>query len=119
MAEVSIRELRNHGGEVLERVERGERIVIARSGRPVALLTGLDTLAPQPRVPGHEPIVIGPDFDLPLPEFDELSKKLLPTVSGDQLKLELNEANGGIAALTTIAGPLTQALGKATAAKQP
>ena len=45
-----------------------------------------------------------PPVQKALPEFDELSKKLLPMVSGDQLKLDLTEANGGIAALTTFAG---------------
>jgi prevent-host-death family protein len=38
MTEVSIRELRNHGGEVVDRASRGEQITITRSGRPVAEL---------------------------------------------------------------------------------
>lgn len=38
MAEVTIRELRNHGGEVVDRVARGERITITRAGKPVAEL---------------------------------------------------------------------------------
>lgn len=38
MAEVSIRELRNKGGEVVDRVERGERLTVTRDGRPVAEL---------------------------------------------------------------------------------
>lgn len=38
MAEVTIRELRNHGGDVVDRVQRGERLVVTRSGRPVAAL---------------------------------------------------------------------------------
>lgn len=38
MTEVSIRELRNHGGEVVDRAARGEQITITRSGRPVAEL---------------------------------------------------------------------------------
>jgi prevent-host-death family protein len=42
MTEVSIRDLRNHGGEVVDRAARGERITITRSGRPVAELRGLD-----------------------------------------------------------------------------
>jgi hypothetical protein len=50
-----------------------------------------------------------------IPEFDELSKKLLPTASGDQLKLELTEANGGIAALTAFAGPVLRAIAAGTA----
>lgn len=42
MAEVvSVRDLRNNGGEVLRRVDRGERIVITRDGEPVAELTPL------------------------------------------------------------------------------
>jgi prevent-host-death family protein len=36
--EVSIRELRNHGGEVVDRVAAGERLTVTRSGRPVAEL---------------------------------------------------------------------------------
>lgn len=39
--DVSIRDLRNHGGEVVERAERGERLTITRSGKPVAQLVGL------------------------------------------------------------------------------
>ena len=38
MAEVTIRELRNHGGDVVDRVAAGERVVVTRSGRPVAEL---------------------------------------------------------------------------------
>lgn len=38
MCEVSIRELRNHGGEVVDRVTRGESITITRSGKAVAEL---------------------------------------------------------------------------------
>lgn len=38
MAEVTVRELRNHGGDVLDRVARGERITITRDGRRVAEL---------------------------------------------------------------------------------
>ncbi len=38
MADVTIRELRNHGGEVVDRVAAGERVTITRSGRPVAEL---------------------------------------------------------------------------------
>ena len=36
--EVSIRELRNHGGEVVDRVAAGERLTVTRSGKPVAEL---------------------------------------------------------------------------------
>lgn len=45
MAEASIRELRNHGGEVIDRVAAGERVTITRDGKAVAELRPL----PRPR----------------------------------------------------------------------
>ena len=36
MDTVTIRELRNRGGEVVDRVEAGERLTVTRDGRPVA-----------------------------------------------------------------------------------
>jgi prevent-host-death family protein len=41
MTEVTIRELRNHGGEVVDRAARGEQITITRGGKPVAELRPL------------------------------------------------------------------------------
>ncbi|TLH73251.1 type II toxin-antitoxin system prevent-host-death family antitoxin [Mycolicibacterium cosmeticum] len=41
MDAVTVRELRNSGGDVLRRVEHGERIVITRDGTPVAELRPL------------------------------------------------------------------------------
>jgi prevent-host-death family protein len=41
MSEVSIRELRNHGGEVVDRVAAGERVTVTRNGKPVAELRPL------------------------------------------------------------------------------
>jgi len=41
MAEVTIRELRNHGGDVVDRVAAGEHLVVTRDGRPVAELRPL------------------------------------------------------------------------------
>jgi len=38
VASVNIRQLRNHGGEVVDRVTSGEPITITRGGRPVAEL---------------------------------------------------------------------------------
>ena len=38
MAEITIRELRNHCGEVVDRVTQGEQITVTRAGRPVAEL---------------------------------------------------------------------------------
>ncbi len=41
MNTVTVRDLRNHGGEVLDRVEAGARLTVTRSGRPVAELVPL------------------------------------------------------------------------------
>jgi len=41
MANVSIRDLRSHGGQIVDRAAAGERIVITRSGKPVAELVPL------------------------------------------------------------------------------
>jgi antitoxin (DNA-binding transcriptional repressor) of toxin-antitoxin stability system len=41
MGDVTIRELRNEGGDVVDRAVRGERITITRSGQPVAELRAL------------------------------------------------------------------------------
>ncbi|MEV4422937.1 type II toxin-antitoxin system prevent-host-death family antitoxin [Patulibacter sp. NPDC049589] len=40
---VSIRELRNQGGDVVDRVARGEGVTITRSGRAVATLRPVAT----------------------------------------------------------------------------
>ena len=45
MTEVTIRELRNRGGEVVARVSAGERMVVTRSGTPVAELRPLRRVA--------------------------------------------------------------------------
>jgi prevent-host-death family protein len=38
VAEVTIRDLRNRGGEVVDRVAAGEQVTITRGGKPVAEL---------------------------------------------------------------------------------
>lgn len=40
-ATVSVRDLRNHGGQVLARVEAGETLTVTSHGRPVAELRPL------------------------------------------------------------------------------
>ena len=41
MRKVTIRDLRNHGGRVLQRVARGEGLIVTVDGRPVAELRPL------------------------------------------------------------------------------
>ena len=38
MADATVRDLRNKGGEVLDRVVAGEKVTVTRDGRPVAEL---------------------------------------------------------------------------------
>ena len=48
MSTVSVRELRNHGGDVLARVERGESLTVTSNGRPVGRLVPVPAAAPAP-----------------------------------------------------------------------
>lgn len=45
MVEIAVRELRNHGGDILDRVAGGEALTVTRDGNPVA------ELRPLPRRP--------------------------------------------------------------------
>lgn len=47
MSDVSIRDLRNHGGEVLDRVMSGESLTVTRSGTPVATLVPIRRRGPE------------------------------------------------------------------------
>ena len=63
---VNIHEAKTHLSRLVERVEAGEEIVIARAGRPVARLVSYRKTT-RPRVPGRwrDQIVLAPDFDGP------------------------------------------------------
>lgn len=66
---VNVHEAKTHLSRLLERVERGQEIVIARAGKPVAKLVPLDERPPRPRPIGRDKgkIWMSPDFDEPLP----------------------------------------------------
>ncbi len=68
---VNIHQAKTHFSKLLERVMNGEQIVIAKAGKPIALLSPV-VEAPAQRVPGNDAgkVIIGPDFDAPLPEFE-------------------------------------------------
>ncbi len=72
MPEVSIRELRNHGGDVVDRAAKGERLTITRSGKPVAELRPL----------GREP--------MPL-EMIIARRRQFPAVNPDQVRHDLDQ----------------------------
>ncbi len=69
MTIVNIHDAKTHFSKLIARVLRGERVVIAKAGTPVAVLGPIENPLKR-RVPGHDRIVIHPDFDEPLPEFD-------------------------------------------------
>ncbi len=60
----NIHEAKTHLSRLVERVERGEELVIARAGRPVARLVPFWPRQ-APRVPGlwRGQVEIAPDFD--------------------------------------------------------
>ena len=69
---VNVHEAKTHLSQLLARVEAGEEIVIARAGKPVAILTRAPG-ADRKRLRGLDrgKVIIMPDFDDPLPEFDD------------------------------------------------
>lgn len=71
MAEVTIRDLRNQGGAIVDRVERGEHLIVTRSGRPVAELRPL-----RPRGPSSEQLIAG--------------RRRLPVVDPVRLRAEID-----------------------------
>ena len=71
LPQVTVRELRNHGGRVLDRVASGEALTITRDGSPVA------ELHPRPR------------RSLPMTELIARSKRL-PKVDPDRLRGDID-----------------------------
>ena len=68
MKTVNVHEAKSQLSRLLARVERGEDVVIARAGRPVARLVPFEPKE-APRQMGHDrgAVVIAPDFDAPMP----------------------------------------------------
>jgi prevent-host-death family protein len=65
---VNIHEAKTHFSKLIEQVRRGEEVIVAEAGTPVARLVPLETVAKK-RQPGSAKgrIRIGDDFDDPLP----------------------------------------------------
>jgi antitoxin (DNA-binding transcriptional repressor) of toxin-antitoxin stability system len=71
MTDVSIRDLRNRGGDVVEGAARGEQITITRAGKPVAELRALPQAALSAetlidrwrRLPRLDPVALRRDID--------------------------------------------------------
>ncbi|HZN19207.1 MAG TPA: type II toxin-antitoxin system prevent-host-death family antitoxin [Micromonosporaceae bacterium] len=71
MAEVAVRDLRNHGGEILTRVAAGEALIVTRDGEPIAELRPLPR-RPLPagvllqrwrQLPAVDPVLLRADID--------------------------------------------------------
>lgn len=68
---VSVRDLRNHGGEVLDRVARGEAVIVTRDGAEVAELrprrrrgpSAADLIARRRHLPKVDPECLRRDLD--------------------------------------------------------
>ena len=71
MKHVSIRELRNRGGDVIDRVMAGESLTVTRSGRPVA------ELRPLPKPPLDSATILS-------------RRKFLPKMDPDALRQDLD-----------------------------
>jgi prevent-host-death family protein len=68
MVRVNIHEAKTHLSQLLERVEGGEEIVIARAGKPIARLVPFtDDSAPRTLGVMQGQLQVADDFDAPLP----------------------------------------------------
>jgi antitoxin (DNA-binding transcriptional repressor) of toxin-antitoxin stability system len=71
VTEISIRDLRNHGGTVIDRVAQGEAMTVTRDGQPVALRQPLSRppfslaalLARWSNLPSMDPVKLRHDVD--------------------------------------------------------
>lgn len=67
--QVNIHEAKTHFSRLLAQVKKGQEIVIAKAGKPIARLVPIKERLVR-RTPGSAKghIFISPDFDAPLPE---------------------------------------------------
>lgn len=72
MTEFNIQDAKTHFSRQIERVLYGEEGVIAKAGKPMARFSPFVAEDISRRFPGIDKgkIIIMPDFDAPLPEFD-------------------------------------------------
>jgi prevent-host-death family protein len=68
VSQVNLHEAKTHLSRLVERAARGEEIIIAKSGKPVAKLVPFDRdLTPRPLDAMRGLIHVPDDFDAPLP----------------------------------------------------
>jgi prevent-host-death family protein len=67
MATYNMHDAKTQLSRLAQRAADGEEIVIARNGRPLARLVGIEARRPRMLGLAQGRIWIGPDFDAPLP----------------------------------------------------
>jgi prevent-host-death family protein len=69
----NIDEAMTHFPKLLEHVMNGEEVVIVKAGKPIARILPSITNNTSPCTPGIDKgkVIIQPDFDEPLPMFDQ------------------------------------------------
>ena len=71
--QVNIHEAKTHLSRLLEAVERGEEVVIARAGKPIAVVTAYKSpkrkILPPGSLPGTEGWVMRDNFDDPIEDL--------------------------------------------------
>ncbi len=70
--QVNIHEAKTHFSKLVERALNGEEIIVAKAGKPLLRLVPIEE-RPKRRPLGMDrgKVIIGPNFDVPLPEFEE------------------------------------------------
>ena len=72
MTQVNIHEAKTHLSKLIEMVQNGEEVIIARANTPVVKLVALETQKPERKLGSAKgKIWISPDFDEPLDDFKD------------------------------------------------
>ena len=66
--EVNIHEAKTHFSKLLRRVAAGDEVIIARAGRPIAKIVGIESERPRRFGTDRGVFEVPEDFDAPLPE---------------------------------------------------
>ncbi|HSG30123.1 MAG TPA: type II toxin-antitoxin system Phd/YefM family antitoxin [Thermodesulfobacteriota bacterium] len=72
MTQVNIHEAKTQLSKLIEKIKKGEEVVIAKGNKPVAKLVLIDDLKPKRKLDSAKGLVtISDDFDAPLEDFKE------------------------------------------------
>lgn len=89
-SQVSVRELKNQTTRVLRRVEAGERVVVTKRGKPVAVIVASEPISPsasdsiyrslQRQIEARTPGLRGMSQTVAQRDFDRISRKIARTL---------------------------------------